>query len=249
MTTTVLATATKPASVAPVDSTGRTARIAGALFLITFITSIPALLLYGPVLHHANYILGAGADTRVHWGAFLEVLLAIANIGTAVTLFPVLKRQSESVALGYVATRIVESTVIVIGLISLLSVVTMRQDLAGAAGAHADSLTDVGRALVAVHDWTFLLGPAFCAGFGNGLLLGYLMYRSGLIPRRLAMLGLIGGPMAFASATAVLFGAYEQTSGLSFLVTLPEMVWEFSLGIWLVTKGFKRSAITTRVDV
>ena len=246
MTMTVPTAATKPL---PVDSTGRTARIAGALFLITFITSIPALLLYGPVLHHADYILGAGADTRVHWGAFLEVLLAIANIGTAVTLFPVLKRQSESVALGYVATRIVESTVIVIGLISLLSVVTMRQDLAGAAGAHADSLTDVGRALVAVHDWTFLLGPAFCAGFGNGLLLGYLMYRSGLIPRRLAMLGLIGGPMAFASATAVLFGAYEQTSGLSFLVTLPEMVWEFSLGIWLVTKGFKRSAITTRVDV
>jgi hypothetical protein len=246
MTTIVRATATtKPASV---DSTGRTARIAGAFFLITFITSIPALLLYGPVLHHANYILAGAADTRVHWGAFLEVLLAIANIGTAVTLFPVLKRQSESVALGYVATRIVESTVIVIGLISLLSVVTLRQDLAGTAGAHADSLTQVGRSLVAIHDWTFLLGPAFCAGFGNGLLLGYLMYRSGLIPRRLAMLGLIGGPMAFASATAVLFGAYEQTSGLSFLVTLPEMVWEFSLGIWLVTKGFKRSALAAGVN-
>jgi hypothetical protein len=112
----------------------------------------------------------------------------------------------------------------------------------------AGSLVPVGRSLVAIHDWTFLLGPAFCAGFGNGLLLGYLMYRSGLIPRRLAMLGLIGGPMAFASATAVLFGAYEQTSGLSFLVTLPEMVWEFSLGIWLVTKGFKRSALAAGVN-
>jgi hypothetical protein len=178
----------------------RTARLAGVFFVITFLTSIPALLLYDPVLNDAGYILGTGADLRVQFGAFLEVLLAIANIATAVVLFPILRRESESLALGYVATRIVESTLIVIGLISLLAVVTLRQDLAGAAGTDPATLTTVGQSLVAVHDWTFLLGPAFCAGFGNGMLLGFLMYKSRLVPRGLAMLGLIGGPLAFATA-------------------------------------------------
>lgn len=227
------------------DSTDRAARAAGIFFIITFITSIPALVLYGPVLDEADYILGAGADTRVQLGAFLEVLLAIANVGTAVALFPVLKRWSEGIALSYVASRVLESTVIVVGLISLLAVVAMRQDLAGVTGADANALVAAGRSLVAIHDQTFLLGPAFCAGFGNGLLLGYLMYRSGLVPRRLALLGLIGGPLAFASATAVLFGVYEQVSGWSFLVTFPEIVWELSLGIWLVVKGFNASAVAS----
>jgi hypothetical protein len=128
----------------------------------------------------------------------------------------------------------------VVGLISLLAVVTLRQDVAG---ADPETLSTVGRSLVAIHDWTFLLGPAFCAGLGNGILLGYLMYRSGLVPRRLALLGLIGGSLAFATATAVLFGAYEQTSGFSFIFTLPEAAWELSLGISLIVKGFKPSPI------
>jgi Domain of unknown function (DUF4386) len=221
----------------------RIALIAGVFFVITFVASIPAVVLYEPLLKHADYILGAGADTRVEFGAFLEIILAIANIGTAVVLFPIVKRQNESIALGYVASRVLESTVIVIGLISVLSVVTLRQDLAGAAGADAATLTTVGRSLVAVHDQTFLLGPAFCAGFGTGLLLGYLMYRSGLVPRRMALLGLIGGPLAFATATAVLFGAYEQSSATNFIFTIPEILWEASLGIYLIVKGFKPSPI------
>lgn len=237
---------TTPAAIAlPTQSPQqrRIALIAGVFFLITFVTSIPALFFYEPVLKHAGYILGAGADTRVEFGAFLEVLLAIANIGTAVVLFPIVKRQNESVALGYVASRILESTVIVIGLVSVLSVVTLRQDLAGAAGGDPAALTTVGRSLVAIHDQTFLLGPAFCAGIGNGILLGYLMYRSGLVPRGMAMLGLIGGPLAFITATAVLFGAYEQSSGPSFILTLPEALWELSLGIYLTVRGFRPSAI------
>ena len=128
--------------------------VTGVLFVITFIASIPALVLYGPVLNNADYIVGAGADTRVLWGAFLEVILAIAGIGTAVTLFPILKRQNEAVALGYVAARVVESTIIVVGIVSLVSVVTLRQDLAGAAGADAASLSTVGKALVAIQDST-----------------------------------------------------------------------------------------------
>jgi hypothetical protein len=221
----------------------RIALIAGVFFVITFVASIPAVALYAPLLKHADYILGAGADTRVEFGALLEIILAIANIGTAVVLFPIVKRQNESLALGYVASRILESTVIVIGLISVLSVVTLRQDLAGAAGSDPATLTMIGRSLVAIHDQTFLLGPAFCAGFGTGLLLGWLMYRSGLVPRRMALLGVIGGPMAFATATAVLFGAYEQSSATNFLFTIPEILWEASLGIYLIVKGFKPSPI------
>ena len=217
--------------------------IAGLLFLATFVTSIPALGLYDSVLNNHHFILGAGTDTPVYFGAFLEVLLAIANIGTAVVLYPILRRQSEAASLGYVATRVVESTVIVVGLISLMSVVTLRQDIGGAGAANPGSLLITGRALVAIHDGTFLLGPAFCAGIGNGILLGWLMLKSGLMPRGLALLGIVGGCLAFATATAVLFGAYAQTSPQSFLFTLPEAIWELSIGLYLTFKGFKPSPI------
>ncbi|WP_412515742.1 DUF4386 domain-containing protein [Actinomadura madurae] len=223
---------------APADAVQRTARIAGVWFVLTFAFSIPAVFLYDPVINDANYILGAGADTQVRFGAFLEVLTAVANIATAVVLFPVLKRQSESIALGYVTLRVVESTLILVGVVSVLAVVVLRQDVAGG-GADAAL---IGQSLVAVKDQTFLLGPAFCAGFGNGLLLGFLMYRSGLVPRPMALIGLIGGPIACATATAVLFGAYEQQSPVNFLFTAPEIVWEASLGIWLITKGFRSTA-------
>jgi hypothetical protein len=220
----------------------RAARIAGALFVVTFITAIGALLLYDPVLNDPGYITSAGADTRVLLGAFLELLLIIANIGTAVVLFPILKRQSESMALGFVAARIVESAFIAVGILSVVTVVTLRQDLAGA--ADPATLDTVGRSLVAIHDWTFLLGPGFVVGIGNGLLLGYLMYRSALVPRRMAMLGLVGGPLICASGIAVLFGVIEPGSAAQAIATIPEFIWELSLGIYLIVKGFKPSSIT-----
>jgi hypothetical protein len=154
------------------------------------------------VLSDAGYILRGGLDAQISLGAFLEVLLAISNIATAVVFFPVLKRVNEAVALGYVASRTMESAIIVTGLISLMTVVTLRDDFAGA-GADPATLKVAGQTLVALHDWTFLLGPQFCAGFGNGILLGYLMYRSGLVPRRMALLGLIGGPLAFVGGVFV----------------------------------------------
>ena len=219
------------------------ARVAGVLFLITFITSIPAqLILYVPVLHNPNYILGGGADNGVFLGASLELLLIIANIGTAVALFPILKRVNESLALGYVTARIIESAFIAVGILSVLTVVTLRQDLAGTAGADAGSLVAVGKSLVALHDWTFLLGPGFVVGVGNGLILGYLMYRSGLVPRRMAVLGLIGGPLVCASGIAVMFGVFEAGSAWQFIATIPEIAWELSVGIYLTFKGFKPSA-------
>ncbi len=224
-------------------STRRTALFAGLFFIGTFVFSIPGLILYGPILNDVNYVVGAGADSQIYLGAFLEILTAIANIGTAVVLFPVLKRASESGALGYVASRVLESTVIVVGLISLLAVVTLRQDFGAAAGGNSEFYVTIGKSLVALHDWTFLLGPAFCAGFGNGILLGYLMYRSQLVPRPWAVFGMIAGSIAFASATAVLFGAYEQVSSVSFLFTTPEIVWELFLCIYLTFFGFRPAPI------
>jgi Domain of unknown function (DUF4386) len=227
------------------SSARKTALVTGILFLLTFVFSIAAVLLYGPVLHNANYIVGAGADARLRWGALFEIMLVISAIGTAIVLYPILKRQSEGVALAYVAARIVENMIIIVGILSLLAVVTLRH--AGATGADAASLVIAGKSLVAIHKWTFLLGPGFLgAGVGNGMLLGWLMYRSGLVPRRLAMLGLIGGPLVVASGIAVLFGAYEQTSKLSGIATIPEILWEGGvLGIWLIVKGFKPSPVTS----
>jgi hypothetical protein len=218
----------------------RTARIAGIWFVITFI-SIAALPLYDSVLNDTRFITGGSGDTSVALGAVAEILTAIAGIGTAVVLFPILRRQSEGLALGYVALRIVESTLISVGIVSLLAVVTLRQDLAGG-GTDTASLILSGQSLVAVHDATFLLGPAFCAAIGNGLMLGYLMFRSGLVPRRFAQFGMCAGSLALLTAVLVLFGAYEQVSGTSAILTLPEAVWELSLGIYLIAKGFKASS-------
>jgi hypothetical protein len=223
------------------NSLRKSALLTGVFFIITFVTSIPALILYQPVLNDAHYVVSAGADTRVMAGAFLEVLLAISGIGTAVTLFPVLRRQSEGAALGYVAARVLESTLIAVGIISLLSVITLRH---GFTGADGPALVIAAKALVAIHKWTFLLGPGFVAGAGNGLLLGSLMYRSRLVPRPMAMLGLIGGTLACTAATLELFGVFDQVSANAGALTLLEAIWEATLGIWLIVKGFRPSPVT-----
>ncbi len=220
------------------------ARVAGVLFLITYITSIPAaFFLYPPVLDNPNYIVGAGADTSVRLGALLELILVVANIGSAVVLWPVLKRVNEILALGFVTARIVESAFIAIGVLSLLTVVALRQG--AAAGADASSLVTVGESLVTLHGWTFLLGPGFAVGIGNGLILGYLMYRSGLIPRGMAILGLIAGSMLLARFVGVLFGVFEPLGVLGGLLVVPEFIWELSLAIWLIVKGFNPSAVAS----
>ena len=220
--------------------TRRIATLAGWLFVATFVTAIPAqFIFYASVLDEANYVTGAGADASasVAMGAFLEVLLIIANVGTAVVLFSILKRQNEAGALGYVSARLVECTFIAIGIISLLAVVTLREDVVGGADAA------LGQSLVAIHDGAFLLGPGFFAGFANGLILGYLMYRSGLVPRGMAILGLIGGPLVMASGIAILFDVFEAGSSAQAIATIPEFIWELSLGIYLIVKGFRPSPI------
>ena len=222
------------------DSTRKTALAVGVLFILTFITSIAGAISYGPVLSDPNYITSAGADTRVFFGAFLELMLILTNIGCAVVLFPLLKRQSEALALSYVAARIVECTFILIGLLSLLAIVTLRQ---GATAADAGSLVLIGKALHAIHDWTFLLGPGFTDGIGTGLILGWLMYRSGLVSRRMALFGVVGGPLLAASGIAVLMGVIAQGSAPQGILTVPEIIWEAFLGLWLTFKGFSQSPI------
>jgi hypothetical protein len=215
------------------------ARATGVLFILTFITSIAGVLAYGPVLSDPNYITGAGADTRVFVGAFLELLLIITNIGCATVLFPLLKRHNEGLALAYVAARIVECTFILVGLLSVLAIVTLRQT---ATATDAGSLLTVGKALHAIHDWTFLLGPGFADGVGTGMILGWLMYRSGVVSRRMALFGVIGGPLLAASGIAVLLGIIPQFGAVQGLATIPEVIWEGFLALWLTFKGFKSSS-------
>lgn len=214
----------------------RTALVAGILYLITFVSSIPAVFLLDPVLSDPNYIVGPGADTQVLLGSLLDLVNALACIGTAVALFSVVKRQHEGLAVGFITTRMFEAAVIATGVVSLLAVVTLRQP-----GGDSASLVVAGQALVAVRDWTFLLGPGLMPAF-NALLLGTLMYRSGLVPRLIPVMGLIGAPMLISSTIGTMFGVNDTVSLWSGLATAPIFVWELSLGLWMTIKGFRPSA-------
>ncbi len=225
--------------------TRKIAAVTGWLMVVTFVTSIPAyFILYAPVRDNPDYITGAGADptASVALGAVLELILIIANVGTAVVPYAVYRRYSEGLALGYVAARLVEGTFIAIGIVSLLAFLFMRQE--GTAGTDAG----LGEVFVAIYDRAFLIGPGFFAGVANGMILGYLMYRSGLVPRGMAMLGLIGGPLIVASGIAVMFDVIERGSTAQAVATIPEFIWELSFGIYLIVKGFKPSPILAQVD-
>ena len=225
------------------SSARKTALVAGVFYLITFAASIPALILIGPVLHNSGYITSPGADTRVVAGCLLDLVNAIASVGTAVTLFPVIRRQNEGLALGFVASRSFEAAVIVIGVVSLLAVVTLRRDLAGVQGTDLPALVIAGRSLVAVRDWTFLLGPGLMPAF-NALCLGSVLYRSRLVPRIIPAIGLAGAPLLVAAAVATLFGVNTQTSLLSEIATIPIFIWELTVGVYLTVKGFRPSPLT-----
>jgi len=219
----------------------KTALVAGVFYLITFI-SIPTLALYGPVKNHRDWILSSGGHTGVLVGGFLEVIVALAGIGTAVTLYPVVRRQNEGAALGFVAARVLEAGMIFTGVVSLLSLVTLRHDLGGAGGADAAALVTTAASHVAIYNWTFLLSQSLMPGV-NALLLGSVMYRSRLVPRIIPLVGLIGAPFLICTVIVTLFGGMKL--GSPQLAAVPVAAWELSLGVWLVVKGFRSSPITT----
>ena len=220
----------------------KTASLFGWLFIATFVLSIPAyFIFYAPVQDEPGYITGAGADESfiVGLGALSETLLIIANVGTATVLYRIIKRQSEAGALSYVAARIVEGIFIAIGIIAMLTLLFLREE----SPAIGDAA--FGQVLLGVYDRAFLLGPGFFAGLANGVILGWLMYKSGLVPRGMAMLGLVGGPLIMLSGAAIMLGLTERGGTLQGIATIPEFFWELSLGIYCVVKGFRSSPILT----
>ena len=216
------------------DSTRKTALAAGVLYLLSFV-SIPTLFLYKAV-RGAGYIVGAGPDTRVFIGGTLEIIVALAGIGTAVALYPVVKRQNEGVALGFVVVRTVEAAMIFVGVFTLLSVVGLRR-----AGAGTTALV-TSHTLISMHDWTFVLGQSLFPAV-SAVLLGSLLYESRLVPRILPVIGFIGAPLLVTSTMATVFGANEYGSVMSGLLAIPIAVWEFSLGVYLVVKGFRAAGL------
>lgn len=233
------AATTRPAT----DPMRQTAFLGGLLYVITFAASIPAAFYFlAPVLDNPDYVLGSGSDARVITGGLLDVVTAIAGIGTAVVLFPVVRRQNRTLALGFVTSRLLEAAIIVIGVVSLLAIVTLRKDFAGAPGADTDSLSTTAASLVAVRDFTFHLGPGFMAAV-NALLLGTLMYRSGLVPRVIPVMGLIGAPLLLAAKIATVYGVNDDSTMWSVIALAPIFFWELSLGIYLVVRGFRPSAV------
>ena len=224
----------------------RTGRVFGWLFIGTFVTSIPARLLFihgvGASWSDMRFVAGDTSSASLKLGALLEFGLIVTQIGTAVVIYPLVRRQSETVSLGYVTARIMESVFAAIGLISIISVVSLADALVGARGSQATALLTQGDALAQTYDWAFRWGPGVVAGIGNGVLLGYLMYRSVLVPRRMALLGLIGGPLLVFSFVLTLIGVYKNGEGPSGLFTLPEAAWELSLGIYCAWKGFLTSS-------
>jgi len=233
----------------PMSPTRKAALIAGVAYIATFIFSIPVKFgLWTDVLDDRNFILGSGNAGGVPTGALFEVLTAITGVVTAVALYSIAKRYSHRAALGFVTTRVLEAAMIFVGVISIMTVYVLREDLAGTTGADASALTTVGQALVAMHDWTFLLGPGLMAAL-NALLIGSVMYRSQLVPRWVPRLGLIGAPLLIASNTAVLFGAWDQISGPAMALTMPIAIWEFSFGVYMAFKGFRTPAVdVTSID-
>jgi hypothetical protein len=224
------------------DWTRNNARVAGLLYLVTFAASIPAVLLLAPVLNDRAYILGAGDETRVLVGRLLDTVNALACIGTAVAVFPVVRRQNESLALGFVTSRMFEAAVIMIGVVSLLAVVSLRQEAASAVRVDPTTLATTGQALVSVRDWTFQFGPNLCSAI-NALLFGTLLYRSRLAPRIIPAMGLVGAPLLIAATVATVLGLTEQGS-IWFLGALPIAAWELSVGLWMAVKGFRPSPVT-----
>src|SRR4051795_413635 len=243
MTTNTRTTTTTGPAHRRMEPTRKIALAAGIAYLVTFAASIPQLKLFAAVIADpAGYISNPGSNAALQWGSVLEFLTAASGVATAVLLYPVPRRVSRSAAIGFVTSRVVEAALILVGVVSILSVVTLQQHFAGATGAQAQSLGVTGESLVAMRQWTFLLGPGIMAGV-NDLLLGYILYRSGLVGRIIPIIGLVGAPIVLVGDTVVILGGWTQVSAPGLLFGLPVAVFEFSVGVYLTVKGFRPAAV------
>jgi hypothetical protein len=225
------------------DPRRKIALAGGIAYLVTFAASIPQLKLFADVIADpTGYISTPSGNAAVQWGSVLEVLTAASGVAAAVILYPVTRRVSRTAAIGFVTSRVVEAALIMVGVVSILSVITLQHHFAGATGAQQQALGITGESLVAMRQWTFLLGPGVMAGV-NDLLLGYILYRSGLVGRVIPIFGLVGGPLFLVSDLAVILGTWGQTSALGFLFGLPAIVFELSVGVYLTVKGFRPAAV------
>lgn len=224
---------------APMSRERKATLAAGIFYIATFVFSIPAAFgLYDNVLDHvAGFVLGAGSETPVLWGAFFEMITALTGIGTAVALYPIIKRHGPIGSIGFVASRTLEASIIILGVINVLAIVTLRQDVTG---DNAAAITTNAQSMLAMKDWTFLFGPGFMPVI-NAICLAPILYRARLVPRIIPILGLIGAPLLFASSTGTLFGLHDQVSGTATLLVIPIFFWELSLGVWMTFKGFSSS--------
>jgi hypothetical protein len=230
----------------PTNPMRKIALTGGLLYLATFVASLPQLAFFADIIDKRDFVRGIGSTTPVLWGSLLEVVTAGAGIGTAVALYPMARRVSRTAALGFVASRVVEAALIIVGAVSLLSVVTLRADYAAATGAGRDALGVTAHALVSMRQWTFLLGPGVMSGV-NACFLGYVMYRSRLVPRIIPTIGLIGAPVLLTSSVVTVLGGWGQVSTAGVLCGLPVAAWELSLGLWLTFKGFRSVPIASTV--
>ena len=223
----------------------KNALIGGILYITAAVTAIIGLLLYGPVLYDPEYIINGSVNgTQVIWGAFLEIILAFSVIGISAAMFPILKRYNESLAIGYVCFRLLEAAIIIVGIMSLLSIVSLSQQFANGAASDVASFITAGKLLVSLHDWTFLFGPNLALG-PSTLMMSYILYRTKLVPRFIAVLGLTGGSLILVSAVLVMLGIYTQVSAWGIICSLPVAIYEMTLAVWLIVKGFNPSAFVS----
>ena len=221
--------------------TRKVALAGGIAYLVTFAAALPQLQLFaGMIDDPAGFLSTAGGDTAVRCGIWLEIVTAVACVGTAVALYPVTRRVSRTAAIGFVTSRVVEAVLILVGVVSLLTVLSLKADLAGAVGVQSEALRVTGSALVELRQWTFLVGPGLMPGI-NALFLGYVMYRSRLVPRVIPAIGLVGAPIILASASGTILGAWDQVSAIGAAAALPIAAWELSLGVYLTVKGFREA--------
>ncbi len=239
-------TRSAPTATSGMTSSRKHALAAGIFYIVTFV-SMPTLFLYHAAKNNSDFILGNGDPTLVQWGAVLEIIVGLASIGTAVALYPVVRRQNQSLAIGFVSSRVLEASMIFLGVASILTLVTLRQDLGVAAGGDSSALVVAGASQASMYQWAFTVGQSLMPGI-NAVLLGILMYRSRLVPRILPIIGLIGAPLLITSTFATIAGFNEPLSAWSALSAAPIAVWEFSLGVYLVVKGFKRTPLTDAFD-